>query len=151
MAVITQGALTPTQRGALAGALGALSYLPVMLLQPTVFATVVFALWPGAPQTLGEFLGWLLHVAFLVLMMIVLAHLLRLVHDLRPLLAAGVGWSFLAGWPVVLAAAMLGLSWSLFGWLLKSAAHLANGLVVGAVLAYVQTADAGQRLARTAK
>jgi hypothetical protein len=70
--------------------------------------------------------------------MIVLAHLLRLVHDLRLLLVAGVGWSFLAGWPVVFAAAMLGLSWSLSGWLLESVAHLTNGLVVGAVLAYTQ-------------
>ena len=142
MIATTPHFMTPMQRGALAGALGALSYLPVMLLlQPTVFATIVFALWPGAPQTLGEFLGWLLHVLFLVLMMSALAHLLRPMHDTRALLAAGVGWSFLAGWPVVFAAAMLGLSWSLFGWLLESAAHVVNGLVAGTVLAY------GQRLA----
>lgn len=130
--------MTPTQRGALAGVLGALSYLPVMLLlQPTVFALIVFALLPGLPQTLGEFVGWLIHVAFLVLVMIALAHLLRRVHEPQPLLAAGVGWSFLAGWPVAVIAAMLGLSWNLFGWVLESAAHLLNGIVVGATLAYL--------------
>jgi hypothetical protein len=138
MAATTSHGLTPIQRGALAGVLGSLSYLPVMLLlQPTVFATIVFALWPGLPQTLGEFVGWLLHVAFLVLTMMALAYLLRRVHDVQPLLAAGVGWSFLAGWPVAVVAAMLGLSWSLFGWALESAAHLVNGLVVGATLTYL--------------
>jgi hypothetical protein len=138
MAATTQHVMTPVQRGALAGALGALSYLPVMLLlQPTVFATVAFALWPSIPQTLGEFLGWLLHVVLLVLVMMALAYVLRTVHDWRVLLAAGVGWSFLASWPVAFTAAMLELSWSLFGWMLESAAHLINGLVVGATLAYL--------------
>jgi hypothetical protein len=116
-----------------------LGYLPVMvLLQPTVFAIIVFALVPTLPQTLGEFLGWLLHVALLIPLGIALAHLVRSVRDPKVLLTAGVGWSFLAGWGVACAAAMLGLSWSLFGWVLEGVAHLVNGVVVGAVLAYVQ-------------
>jgi len=139
MVATTQPFMTPTQRGALAGALGALGYLPVMvLLQPTVFANIVFALVPAVPQTAGEFLGWLLHVAFLVPLAIALAHLLQPVRHLSPLLTAAVGWSFLAGWGVAFAAGMMGLSWPLSGWLLEGAAHLVNGLVVGAVLAYVQ-------------
>jgi hypothetical protein len=118
--------------------LGSLIYLPVMLLlQPTPFARVVFAVWPGAPQTAGEFLGWLLHVALLVGMAIALAHLVRLVHALRPLLVAGVGWSFLTGWVVLFGAAMMGLSLGLFGWVLESVAHVINGLVVGGTLAYM--------------
>lgn len=138
MVTTTQHVIAPTPRGVLAGALGALIYLPVMLLlQPTPFARVVFALWPGLPQTAGEFLGWLLHVVLLVLMAIALAHLLRVVRELRPLLVAGVGWSFLTGWVVLFGAAMMGLSLGLFAWVLESAAHLINGLVVGAVLAYL--------------
>jgi len=39
---------------------------------------------------------------------------------------------------VAFVAALLGLSWNLSGWVLEGAAHLVNGLVVGAVLAYVQ-------------
>jgi hypothetical protein len=59
------------------------------------------------------------------------------VQELRPLLVAGVGWSFLTGWGVLFGAAMMGLSVSFVGWMLESAAHLINGLVVGAVLAYM--------------
>ncbi|MDH3599155.1 MAG: hypothetical protein OEU26_05885 [Candidatus Tectomicrobia bacterium] len=138
MITTTQLVFTPTPRGALAGVLGSLIYLPVMLLlQPTPFAKVTFALWPGLSQTAGEFLGWLLHVALLVLMAIALAHLLRKVREPQPLLVAGVGWSFLTGWGVLFGATMMGLSLSLVGWVLESVAHLINGLVVGAVLAYM--------------
>jgi hypothetical protein len=138
MVATTQSMISPSHRGVLAGVLGSLIYLPVMLLlQPTAFARIIFTFWPGLPQATGEFLGWLLHVALLVLMAIALAHLLRWVHDLRPLLVAGVGWSFLAGWVVLFAAAMMGLSLSVLGWVLESTAHLINGLVVGAVLAYM--------------
>ena len=130
--------LMPTPRGALAGGLGALIYLPVMLLlQPTPFAQMVFTVWPGVAPAAGEFLGWLLHVGLLVGMAIALAHLVRRVDDLRSLLTAGLGWSFLTGWVVLFVAARMGLSLSLAGWGLESAAHLINGLVVGAVLAYV--------------
>jgi hypothetical protein len=138
MVATTPHVLTPTPRGALAGVLGSLIYLPVMLLlQPTPFAKVVYAVGPGLSPTAGEFLGWLLHVAFLVLMAIALAHLLRMVHELRPLLVAGVGWSFLTAWVVLFGATMMGLSLSLLGWGLESAAHIINGLVVGATLAYL--------------
>ena len=131
--------ITPAPRGALAGVLGSLIYLPVMLLlQPTPFATLVFTVLPGLPQTAGEFLGWLVHVALLVLMAMALAHLLQMVRALRPLLVAGVGWSFLTGWMVLFGAAMMGLSLSLFGWVLESAAHVINGLVVGVTLASLQ-------------
>lgn len=139
MVPTTPWLLAPTGRGVLAGALGALGYLPVMvLLQPTVFAKVVFALLPTVPQTAGEFLGWLLHVAVLLPLAIALAHLLVTVQRRAALLAAAVGWSFVAGWGVAFAAAMMGLTWPLFGWLLEGLAHLLNGLVVGMVLMYLQ-------------
>jgi hypothetical protein len=138
MVATAQHVITPTPRGALAGVLGALIYLPVMLLlQPTPFARIVFSLVPGLPQTAGEFLGWLLHVVLLVLMAVALAHLVHMVREVRPLLVAGVGWSFLTGWVVLFGAAMMGLSLHLVGWVLESAAHVINGLVVGAVLAYI--------------
>ena len=70
-------------------------------------------------------------------MAIALAHLVRRVDDRRSLLTAGLGWSFLTGWVVLFVAARMGLSLSLVGWGLESAAHLINGLVVGAVLAYM--------------
>jgi hypothetical protein len=109
MVATTQPVSTPTPRGALAGVLGSLIYLPVMLiLQPTPFAKMVFAVFPDWSQTAGEFLGWLLHVALLVLMAIALAQLVQRVHELRPLLVAGVGWSFLTGWGVLFSAAMMG-------------------------------------------
>ena len=97
----------------------------------------MFAVWPGVPQAAGEFLGWLLHVALLVGMAIALADLVRWVHDMRPLLVAGVGWSFLTGWMVLFGAAMMGLSLGLVGWVLETAAHVINGLVVGGTLAYM--------------
>lgn len=138
MVATAQHVMTPTPRGALAGVLGSLIYLPVMLLlQPTPFARIVFRLLPGLSQTTGEFLGWLLHVVLLVLMAVALAHLVPMVREVRPLLVAGVGWSFLTGWVVLFGAAMLGLSLHLFGWVLESAAHVMNGLVVGSVLAYM--------------
>ena len=138
MVTTTPYVITPTPRGALAGALGSLIYLPVMLLlQPTPFAKLVFAVFPGVPQTAREFLGWLIHVALLVLMAVALANLLQRVHEWRPLLVAGVGWSFLTGWVVLFGAAMMGLSLPLFGWVLESIAHMINGLVVGATLAYL--------------
>jgi hypothetical protein len=139
MEATTQRFMTPTRRGVLAGVLGALGYLPVMiLLQPTVFATIVLALFPAAPPTAGEFLGWLLHVALLIPLAIALAHLLETVQRPAVLLTAAVGWSFLAGWGVAFAAAMMGLPWPVLGWLLEGLAHVVNGLVVGAVLIYVQ-------------
>ena len=139
MVATTTAVMTPTGRGALAGALGSLVYLPVMLLlQPTPFARAVSALWPHLPQEAAEFLGWLLHVALLVGMAIVLAHLLHAVQEMPPLLVAGVGWSFLSGWLVLFAASAAGLSLSLLGWVLESAAHIVNGLVVGTVLTYTQ-------------
>lgn len=138
MVASTPHVIMPTPRGALAGVLGALIYLPVMLLlQPTPFAKIVFTVWPGLAQAAGEFLGWLLHVALLVVAAIALAHLLRWVHDVRPLLVAGVGWSFLTGWVVLFGAAMMGLSPGLLGWVLETTAHVINGLVVGATLAYM--------------
>lgn len=137
MITSTQHVIMPTPRGALAGVLGALIYLPVMLLlQPTPFARIAFAIWPGLSQAAGEFVGWLLHVALLVGMAVALAHLVRWVHDVRPLLVAGVGWSFLTGWLVLFGAAMMGLSLGLLGWVLETAAHVINGLVVGGTLAY---------------
>lgn len=138
MSAATRYVVSNTSRGAFAGILGSLSYLPVMLLlQPTFFAKLVFAVWPGVSQTAGEFLGWLLHVALLMGMMIGLAHLMGNVRELRPLLAAGVGWSFLTGWAVLFGVTMMGVSLNLFGWMLESAAHLINGLVVGGTLAYM--------------
>ncbi len=146
MAATTQHLIATTPRGAFAGILGSLIYLPVMLLlQPTPFAKLVFAVWPGVSQTAGEFLGWLLHVALLMVMAIALAHLLGWVSELRPLLVAGVGWSFLTGWVVLFGAAMMGMSLSLFGWVLESSAHLINGLVVGGALAYMHQVVAPKR------
>jgi hypothetical protein len=138
MVATPQPVITPTPRGALAGVLGSLIYLPVMLLlQPTPFAKMVFAVFPDLSQTAGEFLGWLLHVALLVLMAIALAHLVQWVREPQPLLVAGVGWSFFTGWVVLFIAAMMGLSLNLLGWVLESAAHLINGVVVGTTLAYM--------------
>jgi len=67
MIASTQHVIKPTPRGALAGVLGSLIYLPVMLLlQPTPLARIAFAIWPGLQQPAGEFIDWLLHVALVV-------------------------------------------------------------------------------------
>ncbi len=129
----------PTKQGLVAGALGSLVYLPVMiLLQPTVFARAVFAVLPSIDQTLGEVLGWLVHVAILVVMAAILANLLKSVKESRTLMTAGVGWSFITGFFVIFAAANVGLSLPLFGWVLEAVANTVNGLVVGYTIGYLR-------------
>lgn len=129
----------PTKQGLVAGALGSLVYLPVMiLLQPTVFARAVFAVLPSIDQTLGEVLGWLVHVAILVVMAAILANLLKSVKESRTLMTAGVGWSFITGFFVIFAAANVGLSLPLFGWVLEAVANTVNGLVLGYTISYLR-------------
>lgn len=128
---------SPSRQGLFAGALGSIVYLPVMiLLQPTVFAVAVFFIFPGMNQTLGEVLGWLMHVVILALVAMLFSNLLRDVRKAKTLMTAGVGWSFLVGFFVVFAAANAGLSLPLFGWLLEIAANTTNGLVVGYAISY---------------
>ncbi len=127
----------PTKQGLFAGILGSIVYLPVMiLLQPTVFAVVVFALLPEINQILGEVIGWLIHVIILAVMAGVFANLLKDVREARTLMTAGVGWSFLVGFLVIFSAANMGLSLPLFGWLLEIVANTVNGLVIGYAIAY---------------
>lgn len=126
-----------TQQGVFAGALGSIVYLPVMiLLQPTVFAVALFSVFPGMNQTVGEVLGWVIHVVILSVIAAIFSNLLKEVRAARHLMAAGVGWSFLAGFFVIFAAAQAGLSLPLFGWFLEMAANTINGLVIGYAISY---------------
>lgn len=123
--------------GLVGGLFGGVTFLPVMvLLQPTIWAQLVFALFPGIPKTFGEFAGWLIHVSVLG----VWAGLFAILFDRaspRETVLASIGWAFVIGWFTVMAITLVNQApIPLLGWILETVAHALYGAIFGGVLLY---------------
>lgn len=123
--------------GLVGGLFGGVTFLPVMiLLQPTIWAQLVFAFLPGIPQLLGEFLGWLAHISVLGVWSGLFAILFNQASPKQTLLAS-TGWAFLIGWFTVMIITLVNQApIPLLGWILETIAHGLYGAIFGGVLLY---------------